>query len=48
MFSGLQVGFVLVILALVLFVPVLVVVALRRLPHNASLAPEFCFTFHFP
>jgi PAS domain S-box-containing protein len=40
MFSGLQVGFVLVIVALVLIVPVLVVVALRRLPRNASLALE--------
>src|SRR6185503_19133678 len=45
MLSGLQVGFVLVILALVLILPVLVVVALRRLPHNASLVPESTSSF---
>lgn len=48
MFSGLQVGFVLVILALVLMIPVLVVVALRRLPHNASLALESNSSFVSP
>jgi hypothetical protein len=48
MFSGLQVGLVLVILALVLLIPVLVVVALRRLPHNASLALESNSSFVSP
>ncbi|MGZ9164800.1 MAG: GAF domain-containing protein, partial [Anaerolineales bacterium] len=48
MFFGLQVGFVLVILALVLIIPVLVVVGLRRLPHNASLAPESTSPFISP
>src|SRR5688572_314265 len=48
MFSGLQVGFVLVILALVLIVPVLVVVGLRRLPRNASVAPDSTSPFISP
>jgi PAS domain S-box-containing protein len=48
MFSGLQIGFVLVLMALVLIVPVLIVVALRRLPHNASLAPESTSPFISP
>jgi hypothetical protein len=48
MVTGLGVGLALVILALVLIVPVLVVVWLRRLPRNASVAPEVLPTFVSP
>ena len=48
MFAGLELGVGLVILALVLIVPVLVVVLLRRLPHNASVAVESTSSFVSP
>ena len=48
MFAGQEVGLVLVILALVLFVSVLVVILLRRLPRNTLGGTEFCFNFNFP
>src|SRR5512135_2096437 len=40
MSAGLEVGLALILLAAVLLVPVLVVIWLRRLPRNASIAPE--------
>src|SRR5215208_2324019 len=48
MFAGLEVGLALILLALVLVVPVLVVIMLRRLPRNASIAPEATSTFISP
>jgi GAF domain-containing protein len=48
MFAGLELSVGLVILALVLIVPVLVVVLLRRLPHNASVAVESTSSFVSP
>ncbi|MDQ2691202.1 MAG: GAF domain-containing protein, partial [Chloroflexota bacterium] len=40
MIAGLEVGLAFILLALGLIVPVLVVIGLRRLPRNASIAPE--------
>src|ERR1043165_4651583 len=48
MFAGLEVGLALILLAAVLIVPVLVVIWLRRLPRNASIAPETTSTFDSP
>src|SRR3989304_5887939 len=48
MFAGLEVGLGLVILALGMIVPVLVVVWLRRLPHNALPAPASASPFISP
>ncbi|HSL45754.1 MAG TPA: GAF domain-containing protein [Anaerolineales bacterium] len=48
MLAGLEVGLALILLALVLVVPVLVVIMLRRLPRNASIAPEPTSTFISP
>ncbi|HEX6269666.1 MAG TPA: GAF domain-containing protein [Anaerolineales bacterium] len=48
MFAGLEVGLGLVILALGLIIPVLVVLWLRRLPHNALLTPESASPFVSP
>ena len=48
MFAGLEVGLGLVILALGMIVPVLVVVWLRRLPHNALPAPASASSFISP
>src|SRR5687767_14615752 len=45
MFAGLEVGLVLILSALVLIVPVLLVILLRRMPRNASIAPEVTSTF---
>ena len=48
MFAGLEVGLALILLAAVLVVPVLVVIWLRQLPRNASVAPETTSTFVSP
>ncbi|HUE98824.1 MAG TPA: GAF domain-containing protein, partial [Anaerolineales bacterium] len=48
MLDGLEVGLALVILALVLIVPVLLVIWLRRLPRNASISSETTPTFSSP
>ena len=48
MFAGQEVGLGLVILALVLFVSVLVVILLRRLPRNALVAQNSASTLIFP
>lgn len=48
MFAGLEVGLALILLGLVLVVPVLVVIWLRRLPRNAAIAPEVTSSFVSP
>ncbi len=48
MLAGLEVGLALILLAAVLVIPVLVVIMLRRLPRNASVAPETTSTFVSP
>ncbi|RPJ24751.1 MAG: GAF domain-containing protein, partial [Chloroflexi bacterium] len=48
MSAGLEVGLALIILAVALVIPVLVVIMLRRLPRNASIAPETTSIFVSP
>ncbi|HEX5808058.1 MAG TPA: GAF domain-containing protein, partial [Anaerolineales bacterium] len=48
MIAGLEVGLAFMLLALGLLVPVLAVIMLRRLPRNASIAPETTSTFVSP
>ena len=48
MVAGLEVGLAFILLALGLLVPVLAVILLRRLPRNASIAPETTLPFSTP
>ena len=48
MIAGLEVSLAFILLELGLVVPVLLVIVLRRLPRNASIAPETHFTSPAP